>query len=100
MSKTIELTLPDGFAEPSALDLELLTTLVEAIAALKGDSRTKWEGVLEKLKSDGWDIRWHLVWNAEARKERNYETVSGKTLEEVFSGLTQHAMLHAVEGTP
>ncbi len=100
MSKTVELSLPDGFAEPTALDLELLTTLVEAVAALKCECRKNWEGVLEKLRGDGWDIRWQLVWSAEARKGRHYETVSGRTLEEVFSGLTQHAMLHAVEGTP
>jgi hypothetical protein len=100
MSKTIPITLPEGFAEPSSMDLQLLTAVVEAVAALKCDCRKNWEEVLQKLNSDGWDIRWQLVWNAEARKGRHYETVSGRTLEEVFSGLSQHALLHTTEGTP
>jgi hypothetical protein len=100
MSRTVEITLPDGFAEPGVVDLQLLTAVVEAVAALKCDCRRNWEQVLEKLKKDGWDIRWQLMWSAEARKGRCYETVSGRTLEEVFSGLNQHAMLHTMEGCP
>jgi len=100
MSNTIEITLPEGIAAPSALDLQLVTAVVEAVTALKCDCRRNWEAVLEKLKSDGWDIRWQLVWSAEARKGRCYEQISGQTLEEVFSGLTQHALLHTMEGCP
>lgn len=100
MSNKIEIALPDGIAAPSALDLQLVTAVVEAVTALKCDCRTHWEAVLERLESDGWNIRWQLVWSAEARKGRCYEQITGRTLDEVFSGLAQHALLHTMEGCP
>jgi hypothetical protein len=96
---SIEVPLPEG-AQPTAKDVEVLTSLFMAVASLRLPGG-EWEKIRNRLEAAGWDVRWSLQWHVEARRGRELEQVCGRTMDQAFAELWQFTGQEVpVEGTP
>ena len=56
--------------------------------------------VVERLEREGWEVRLHLGWVAEARKGAYHERAVADTREDALRQLSDLTLLDAVEGCP
>ena len=97
---TIEVPLPEGgLATPE--DIELLSGLFRAIAAVRFDAGQRWPDMRRALEQGGWSVQLGLQWHVEARRGRELEQACGRTLDEAFASVWQFAAAQgSLEGTP
>ena len=95
----IHVPLPES-GEATAADVELLRGIFDAIVALRFGPTRAGEQVVQALTTDGWDVRAHLGWVAEARKGGECEQVTGATHTEALVHLEQLIKADRVMSAP
>ena len=86
--RILEVPIPDGL-DPKGDDLELLKAVFQALTALRVSQGRDWLKKVSELESDGWTVRWGLVWQAEVKRGEEYESATGATLDEALGSVSQ-----------
>ncbi len=97
-NRIVEVRLPDG-VEPTQDDVDQLLGIFEAIVALRFNRGPIGEAE-QILAGEGWAVRTHLAWKAEARKGTESEQVSGATREEALAHLLKLVRADQVISAP
>ncbi len=95
--RVIEVPLPEG-AEPTAEDLELLETALQAIVSLRHERRSELQETLRALESDGWSVHCRVGWIAEGRRGREFEQAFGPTRDRALAELHTLTAMDEREG--
>ncbi len=88
--ESIEVDLPEG-AATNECDRAILKAACEAVMALRYERSREFRETIQRLRDDGWAVRWSLGWVVTARRGEDSEQATGATLDEALGQVAQLA---------
>ncbi len=97
--ESIEIDLPEG-AAASECDRAILKAACEAVMALRYERSPEFRQTVQRLRDEGWSVRWKLAWVVDLKREGDSEEATGATLDEALGQVAQLALADTASRWP